>query len=53
MSKTLHNLPIYPRREDFDSEADYLYAVENWNDIYNEAEDLAMERHYERKFKDR
>ena len=47
--KNLHNLPIAPRREDFDNEADYLYAVEHWNELYLQAEDLAMERYYEKK----
>ena len=46
----MHRLPISPRREDFDSEADYLYAVEHWDELYNEAEDLAMEEYYEKKY---
>lgn len=46
----LHNLPISPRRVDFDSEEDYLFAQENWDELYNEAEDLAMEEYYNEKY---
>jgi len=46
----MHRLPISPGREDFDSESDYLYAVEHWDELYNEAEDLAMEEYYEKKY---
>lgn len=50
MSINIHRLPLAPSREDFDSEADYQFAVENWDDLYNEAEDAAMERYYEKKY---
>ena len=48
----MHRLPLAPRRQDFGSEGEYLYAVEHWDEFYNEAEDLAMEKHYEEKHKD-
>ena len=50
MSINLHRLPLAPRRRDFDSEADYQYAKEHWDELYNEAEDAAMERYYEKKY---
>ena len=43
-------LPLAPLRRDFDSEADYQYAKEHWDELYNEAEDIAMEEHYEKKY---
>lgn len=52
MSINLHRLPLYPRRQDFDSEGDYLNAVERWDELYNEAEDIAMEGYYEKKYRD-
>ena len=47
----LHRLPLGIRREDFDSEADYQFALENYDDLYNEAEDIAMEEYYEKKYR--
>ena len=46
----LHRFPLCISRSDFDSEADYQYALENFDDLYNEAEDIAMEAYYERKY---
>ena len=46
----LHRFPLCVKRSDFDSEADYQYALENFDDLYNEAEDIAMEAYYERKY---
>lgn len=46
----IHRLPIAPSRSDFDSEEEYLDAVDRWDELYNEAEDLAMEDYYDRKF---
>lgn len=43
-------LPLAPRRRDFDSEADYQYAKEHWDELQIEAEDVAMEEHYEKKY---
>lgn len=45
-------LPLAPRRRDFDSEADYQYAKEHFDELYNEAEDIAMEDYYEKKYND-
>lgn len=45
----LHHFPLGISREDFDSEADYQYALEHYDELYNEAEDLAMEDYYEKK----
>lgn len=47
----LHRLPLGIRREDFDTEADYQFALENYDDLYNMAEDLAMEDYYEKKYR--
>ena len=47
---SISRLPIAPRRQDFDSEAAYLNAVEHWDELYNEAEDIAMEKYYEKKY---
>jgi len=46
----LHRFPLGLNRSDFDSEADYQFAKENYDDLYNEAEDIAMEKHYREKF---
>lgn len=46
----LHRLPLGIRREDFDTEADYQYALENYDDLYNMAEDIAMDDYYEKKY---
>lgn len=43
-------LPLAPRRRDFDSEADYQYAKEHWDELQIEAEDIAMEEYYEKKY---
>ena len=51
MSKSLEHFPIGISRSDFDSEEDYQYAVENYWDLYNMAEDIAMEKCYEEKYK--
>ena len=40
---------IPPKREDFDTEEDYQYAIEHYWDLYNMAEDMAMEEHYEKR----
>lgn len=50
MSINLHRFPLAPRRQDFDSEGAYLNAVEHWDELYNDAEDIAMEEHYEKKY---
>ena len=50
--KSIRHLPIAPRRQDFDSEGEYINAIEHWDELYNEAEDLAMEKYYEEKYKD-
>lgn len=50
MSKSIRRLPIAPRRQDFDSEGAYLNAVEHWDELYNEAEDIAMEEYYEKRY---
>lgn len=50
MSKSISRLPLFPRRQDFDSEAEYYYAKEHWDEFFIEAEDIAMERHYEKKY---
>ena len=34
-----------------DTEEDYQYAIEHYWDLYNMAEDMAMEEHYEKKYK--
>ena len=46
----LHRLPLGIRREDFDTEADYQFALENYDDLYNMAEDIAMDDYYEKKY---
>lgn len=51
--KSIRRLPLAPRRQDFDSESAYRNAVERWDELYNEAEDIAMEEYYEKKHKDR
>lgn len=50
MSTNLHRLPLYPLRRDFDSEADYQHAKEHFDELYNEAEDIAMEEYYKKKY---
>ena len=50
MSINLHRFPLAPRRRDFDSEGAYLNAVEHFDELYNEAEDIAMEEYYEKKY---
>lgn len=50
MSINLHRFPLAPRRRDFDSEADYQHAKEHFDELYNEAEDIAMEEYYEKKY---
>ena len=45
----LHHFPLGIKRTDCDSEAEYQYALEHYDELYNEAEDIAMERYYERK----
>lgn len=47
----LHHFPLGISREDFDTEADYQYALEHYDELYNEAEDLAMEDYYEKKYR--
>ena len=53
MSKTIRNFPLGICREDFDTEEDYQYAIEHYWDLYNMAEDVAMEERYEKKFTDK
>lgn len=36
-------------RSMFDTEEEYQYALEHYDELYNEAEDIAMERYYEEK----
>ena len=42
-------LPWDMSRGQFDSEAQYLDAISRYDELYNEAEDIAMERYYEEK----
>ena len=51
MRKSLKHFPLGICREDFDTEEDYQYAIEHYWDLYNMAEDMAMEEHYEKKYK--
>ena len=46
----LHHLPLGIKRSDFDSEEEYQYALEHYDELYNEAEDIAMEKYYEEKY---
>ena len=48
--KSISRLPLFPNRSDFDSEADYRYAVQHWDELMIEAEDRAMEEYYEKKY---
>ena len=50
MSKSISRLPLFPRRQDFDSEADYYHAKEHWDELMIEAEDRAMEEYYQKKY---
>ena len=50
MSKSLKHFPLGISRSDFDTEEDYQYAIEHYWDLYNMAEDMAMEEHYEKKY---
>ena len=45
MRKSLKHFPLGICREDF-----YQYAIEHYWDLYNMAEDMAMEEHYEKKY---
>ena len=47
----LHNFPLpwEVSRNQFDTEEEYQNAREHYDELYNEAEDIAMERYYERK----
>ena len=38
------------KRTDCDSEAEYQYALEHYDELYNEAEDIAREKYYEEKY---
>lgn len=49
MSKSLKHFPLGISRSDFDTEEDYQYAIEHYWDLYNMAEDMAMEEHYEKR----
>lgn len=49
MSKSLEHFPLGISRSDFDTEEDYQYAIEHYWDLYNMAEDMAMEEHYEKR----
>ena len=51
MRKSLKHFPLGICREDFDTEEDYQYAIEHYWDMYNMAEDMAMEKYYEEKYK--
>lgn len=47
---TLHHFPLGIKRSDCDSEEQYHNLVEHYDELYNEAEDIAMERYYEEKY---
>ena len=49
MRKSLKHFPLGLCREDFDTEEDYQYAIEHYWDLYNMAEDVAMEERYEKR----
>ena len=51
MRKSLKHFPLGISRSDFDTEEDYQYAIEHYWDLYNMAEDMAMEKCYEEKYK--
>ena len=42
--------PLSPCRSDCDSDEQYFYAQEHYDELYNEAEDYAMEKYYEEKY---
>lgn len=44
----IHRFPVEPTRAAFDSEEDYLFALDNWDLLVLTAEDAAMERGRER-----
>ena len=46
----VRNLPLGITRSDCESEEQYQYAQQHWDELYNEAEDLAMEEYYEAKY---
>ena len=46
----LHHFPLGIKRTDCDSEEQYQYTVEHYDELYNDAEDIAMERYYEEKY---
>ena len=47
----LHNFPLpwQMSRSLFDTEEEYQYALQHYDELNNEAEDIAMERYYEEK----
>ena len=49
MRKSLKRFPLSICRSDFDTEEDYQYAIEHYWDLYNMAEDIAMEERYDKK----
>ena len=42
--------PISPCRSDFNTDAQYYDAQERYDELYNEAEDYAMDKYYEEKY---
>lgn len=48
----IHKSALDIRREDFDSDEEYEWALRNFENLYNDAEDSAMEDYYERKYRD-
>ena len=48
---SIRRLPLYPRRQDFATEADYQYSREHWDELTLQAEDAAMEKYYEKKYR--
>lgn len=46
----MHHFPLGVSREDFDTEEEYQFAVENYDELYNMAEDIAMDDYYEKKY---
>lgn len=47
---SMKNFPLNVDRSKFDSEADYQYFLEHYDELYLEAEDIAMESYYENKY---
>lgn len=45
-------LPWEMCRSQFDTDEDYYYAQQHYDELYNEAEDIAMEDYYEKKYND-